>query len=167
MWKFLWILIVHDFVVAEWAASSGRVRPDAAGEKTRCPDREKQLPQSSVLSLLQVPGPFCSLLCSHTVTLWQKTDLKSADLLWNVCVAVVRRTNGSCVALPTFLALMQTLMLRCSQYFLSCQAQTSRLDVIPQAWRSAADCPHMDQNQSVSLVTSQTQVNLPPAPIPS
>lgn len=54
---------------------------------------------------------------SHTVTLWQKTDLKSADLLWNVCVAVVRRTNGLCVALPTFLALMQTLMFRCSQYF--------------------------------------------------
>lgn len=76
-------------------------------------------------------------------------------------------SNGLCVALPTFLALMQTLMFRCSQYFLSCQAQTSRLDVIPQAWRSAGNCPHMDQNQSMSVVTSQTKVNLPPAPIPS
>lgn len=40
-------------------------------------------------------------------------------------------------------------------------AKTSRLHVIPQAQGCGARCLHMELNQSVSLVASQTQVNLP------
>lgn len=111
----------------------------------------------------QVPSALC---CAATLSHSGRRLISSLQIRCEMCVWLQWDEQMACVSrCRLFLHSCKHSGVLCT--FLSCQAETSRLDVIPQAWRSAANCPHMDQNQSASLVTSQTQVNLPPAPIPS